>query len=150
MDVTAHTIDAAHAYKVVKFKNILKNFMSDIDKMDEGFRKELNIDDAFIARINILTDKDEKDLTKKEKEELASLRETDIKYGKMRDSLLNEEVDMSEAKAMPYEEWKKLQDENKDKKLYYRNRQGQVLSERELLLVFEPELEGILWKAPEE
>ncbi len=150
MNITAHTLDAAHAYKVVKFKSILKNVMNNIGEMEKSFSKELGIDDAFINRINDLLSKDEKDLTKKEKEELAGLREIDNKFGEMRKAMLQEEADLSEAKTMPYEEWKKLQDENKDQQLSYRDNLGQIINQRELLMVFEAELEGILWKAPEE
>lgn len=151
MDITAHTLDAAHAYKVVKFKNILRDINRGVEESEKSFHKELAIDDAFINRINELIKlESEGTINKKDKEELAKLRDTDKRFGEMRNAMLDEEANLSDVKIMPYEEWKKLQDENKDKKLYYRNRKGEITDTRELLMVFENELEGVLWKAPEE
>lgn len=146
-DLTAHTLDAAHAYKVVKLKNVLRNVNEGINKADEALYKELGIDKAFIDRFDELLGKEK--LNKKEEEELAKMKETDKRLGEMREAMLNEEADLSEAKVMPYEQWKKLQDENKERILYYRDNRGVVTSTRELLLVYEEKLENILWKAPE-
>ena len=148
MDITAHTLDAAHSYKVVKFKNILRDINRQADDMEESFYKELGIDDKFSARFSELLNKEK--LTKAEQTELDKFKDTDKRFGEMRNAMLDEEADLKDAKVMPYEEWKKLQDENKDAMLIYRNAQGQVIGKRELLMVFENELEGILWKAPEE
>lgn len=148
MDLTVHSLDSAHSYKVAKFKNIVRDIYRGIRDMEQQFFKDLNIDETFVPRINELSGKDK--LTKEEKKELDKLRETDNKYGEMQKAMLAEEVDLKDVKAMPYSEWKKLQDENKECKITYRNQFGQIVIIKELLMVYEEKLENILWVAPTE
>ena len=145
-DLTAHTLDAAHAYKVVKFKNILRDVCNKINDSDQALYKELGIDEAFIKRFDELNGKEK--LTNKEQEELATKLATDKRLGEMRETMLSEEASLSEAKTMPYEQWKRLQDENKERILYYRDNRGNITGTKELLMVYEEMLEGILWVAP--
>lgn len=64
------------------------------------------------------------------------------RYNEMNLELLKEEVTL-DCKAMPYEDWRKLQVENSEKEM-----NGKKV---DLLPAFvEDALEGVLWVAPEE
>lgn len=145
-DLTTHTLDAAHAYKVVKFKNVLRDICNKINDGEQALYKDLDINEAFIKRLNELQGKEKRN--QKEKEELDKMLATDKRFGEMRDTMLNEEADLSEAKTMPYEQWKKLQDENKERILSLYDNKGNLKGTKELLMAYEELLEGVLWAAP--
>lgn len=139
MNITAHDLDVAHAYKVVKFKNAIKDALSKMEEMEKSFITELKIDDpqGFDQRAEELRKKES--LTKEEQKELDDKNAIYKRLADMRMAMYQEEANV-ETKVMPYEEWKKLQDENR----------GVKIGDVELLMAAEPMLEGVLWKAPEE
>ena len=139
MNITAHDLDVAHAYKVVKFKNAIKEALSKMEEMEKSFIAELKIDDpqGFDKRAEELRKKES--LTKDEQKELDEKNAIYKRLNDMRMAMYQEEANV-ETKTMPYEEWKKLQDENRDVKV----------GNAELLMAAEPLLENVLWKAPEE
>ena len=168
-NITSHSLEAAHAYKVVQFKSRLRNAAEAFGKTQQSFLKEVGIEDpekfdrrrqelAERARRKELAEKanrtkeenelfdklneklkGQKNLTKAEEEELKGMDEKLKRYNDLSEALMNEDAEI-EPKTMPYEQWKALQDENRELKV-----QGV-----ELLTLCEADLEGILWKAPEE
>ena len=138
LNLTSHSLDAAHAYKVVSFKTRVRNAVDALAKAQEAFLKEAGIDDpqAFDSRRAELSKKEK--LTKAEDSELKDLNAKMERFNQLTLAQMNEDANI-EPKTMPYDQWKALQDENKDIKA-----QGV-----ELLTLCEAQLEGILWKAPE-
>ena len=91
----------------------------------------------FARRLNELAAKNQR--TEAEEQEFKELIVKNEKFDGLFNKLLEDCIDI-EPKVMPYEEWRKLQEENKELKF----------SKFELLAQFENALEGILWKAPED
>ena len=139
--ITNHTLDASQAYKVVKFRKAFNAAFDAIAEDQKALLKEAGIDDpqAF--------DKELMELRKANRttEQEAKLKEMEAKvkqYNEMNLELLKEEVTL-DCKALPYEEWHKLQVENSEKEM-----NGKKV---DLLPAFvEDALEGVLWVAPEE
>ena len=134
--MTNHSLAPEHAYKVVKFRKALNAALEAIGKDEETIRKDAGIDDpqAFDKELGELR---ESNANHKRLEEMeAQLK----RFNELRMEMLKEEVTL-DCKAMPYEDWRKLQNENKevgDKKV-------------DLLSGYvEDVLEGVLWTAPEE
>lgn len=138
MGISSRTLDIAHAYKVVQFKTKLKNAHDEFEKLRLQAVKDAGIEDgdAFSIKFNALANKKR---TEEEEKEFKPLAELNDRFNKMLGDILNDTC-VIEPKTMPYEEWRKLQEENKEIKL------GQF----ELLAQCESMLEGILWAAPAE
>lgn len=147
LNLTAHSLEAAPAYKVTKFKNELRRISEAWNKTREGLAKEAEIDDlnVFYARLKELSEKDKK--SKEESKELDELKAKDKRFADLINAALREEVS-HEIKTMPYDAWKALQDENKEIKATINN--NGVPTTIELLVLLEPQLEEVLWKAPTE
>jgi hypothetical protein len=132
--VSANTLDAAHAYKVIKFKSAVRKAAQAIEDAQKELTKEAGIDDpqAF--------DKEYQDLLKS-KANPERLKELDGKFKRLmelRSNLYNEEATLDGVKTIPYEQFFALQKENKDIK-------------EKPLENFADLLEGILWTGePEE
>lgn len=139
MGISSRTLDRAHAYKVVSFKTRLKNAYQAFNDRREQLLKEVGIDDGnqFANRLQELSTI--KLRSEAEEAELKDLVEKNKKFGELFGELQKDFYEI-EPKTMPFEEWRELQEENKDVK------SGSF----ELLAQFETILEGILWKAPEE
>ena len=132
--ISANTLDAAHAYKVIKFKSAVRKAAQAIDESQKTLTTEAGIDDpqAF--------DKEYQDLLKS-KSNPERLKELDGKFKRLvglRGNLYNEEANLEGVKTIPYEQFFALQKENKDIK-------------EKPLENFADLLEGILWTGePEE
>jgi hypothetical protein len=139
MGISSRTLDLAHAYKVVSFKTRLKNAYQAFNDRREQLLKEVGIDDGnrFANRLQELSAI--KLRSEDEEAELKDLVEKNKKFGELFGELQKDFYEI-EPKTMPFEEWRKLQEENKDVKF----------GNFEMLAQFETILEGILWKAPEE
>lgn len=139
MGISSRTLDLAHAYKVVSFKTRLKNAYQAFNDRREQLLKEVGIDDGnrFANRLQELSAI--KLRSEAEEAELKDLVEKNKKFGELFGELQKDLYEI-EPKTMPFEEWRKLQEENKDVKF----------GNFEMLAQFETVLEGILWKAPEE
>lgn len=134
--MTNHSLAPEHAYKVVKFRKALNAALEGIGKDEETIRKDAGIDDpqAFDKELKELR---ETNANPKRLEEMeAQLK----RFNELRMEMLKEEVEL-DCKTLPYAEWHKLQNENKevgDKKV-------------DLLSGYvEDVLEGVLWEAPKE
>ena len=139
MGLSSRTLDLAHAYKAVSFKTKLKNAYQELNDRREQLTKEVGIEDgnAFAQRLNALAANNNR--TEAEEAELKEMVEKNEKFNGLFNQLMNDSYYM-EPKVMPFEEWRKLQEENKELKL----------GNFEMLVQCETILEGILWKAPEE
>ncbi len=140
---TGHSLSNASAYKAFKFRKIVGKVLETISEAEKGLLKEVDIEDAsqFDARLAELRDKADK-ATKEEHEELAKMQAQLDKYSGLRDQLYNEEADLEGVKAMSYDDWRRLQNENKEVEV--RGVKKDVFSGR-----VEELLEGVLWNAPE-
>ena len=139
LNLTSHNLEAAHAYKVVQFKNRMRNAVEALGKTQQGLVGEAGITEpeAFDARREELAKKEKR--TKSEEAELKDMNDKLNRLNELTNALMMADAEI-EPKTMPYEQFKALQDENKDIKA-----QG-----IEILTLAESQLEGILWKAPEE
>ena len=138
MGISSRSLDLAHAYKVVSFKTKLKNAYNEYNDRREQLAKDCGIEDgnSFAKRMNQLASIVER--TEAEDKEFKEMVAKNEQFNGMFEKLMADTYEI-EPKVMPYEEWRKLQEENKEVKI----------GKFELLAQFEISLEGILWKAPE-
>jgi len=132
LDITANELDAAHAYKVVKFKRAIKNAFDGIVEAEKDMLAEVKIDDATAFDDEMEALKKSGENPKKLSEMEASLK----RLNEMRANVLKEEAELGDVKTMPYEQFHLLQREN-------------ARLPRRPLNAFEDLLEGCLWAAPE-
>lgn len=139
--MTNHSLDTAQAYKVVKFRKAFNAALDAIAEDQKALLKEAGIEDSVAFNQEM----DELCKANRTPEQDAKLKEMEAKvkrYNEMNLELLKEEVTL-DCKAMPYEDWRKLQVENSEKEM-----NGKKV---DLLPAFvEDALEGVLWVAPEE
>lgn len=129
--ITANDLDAAQAYKVLKFKKAVRKAFESIIESEKDILKEAGIEDgqAFDKERNELRENGSNP------ERLAELDKQFSRFMELRNNLYKEDVEL-DCKVMPYEQFHVLQKENKDV-------QGKPLN------VFEDMLEGVLWEEPE-
>lgn len=139
MGLTARTLDVAHAYKVSSFKTKLKNAYQEMENRHLQLVKDAGIEDgnAFDKRLRELSVIKER--TENEEQEFKDMVAKNESLRGMYGQLLQDHYEI-EPKVMPFGEWMKLQEANKDIKF----------GNCEILAQFETLLEGILWTAPEE
>ena len=136
--VTTHALNAQDAYKVYKIKKAMLTIGKAIMASEDAFFEEAGITDmrAFNMRLA--------DLRRKgPSAELAQEEDKLRRYNELRQVMMNEEADIPEINPIPYESWRKLQDENKSKQV--NGKETDILSgDIEMLL------EGVLWASPKE
>lgn len=139
MGLTSRTLDIAHAYKVSSFKTKLKNAYQEMDSRRLQLVKDAGIEDgnAHDKRLRELSVN--KQRTEAEELEFKELVAKNEAFKGLYEQLLQDRYEI-EPKTMPFGEWMKLQEANKDIKF----------GNCEVLAQFETLLEGILWAAPEE
>lgn len=143
-NLTAHSLDAVHAFRLVKFKSELEKSYAKFKEDDNALLLEIGIEDPYAFDKRHTELKNKASLTKAEKQELVDLNLKIDRLTVMRNTLANEPVELDGVKPMPYEQWKKLQDENHNAIITI---DGKSI---EILTLAEPVLENILWTAPEE
>ena len=133
LSVTANDLDAAHAYKVLKFKRSVKAAFDKLADAEKELLKESGIEDAQAF------DKERADLIKsgENSERLEELNKQFDRFNSLRDLLYKEEVQLEGVKTIPFAQFHVLQKENKD-------------LQHKPLNAFEFLLENVLWAAPEE
>ena len=115
LNITAITLDASEAYKIVKFRREVKKAFDELSEKEREFIRDLGLE---IGENGKLEGKDE-----------------DIrKFGEFQKALYEDDAELGDIKAMPFDAWHDLQKENK------------VLA----AAFIEDALENILWTAPEE
>lgn len=132
LSITANDLDAAHAYKVLKFKKAVKKAFESIMESEREILKEAGIEDA------VAFDKERKELIESgsNPKRLEEMNKQLSRVLELRSNLYKEEVEL-DCKALPFEQFHALQQENKD-------------LERKPLNAFEDLLEGVLWETPNE
>jgi hypothetical protein len=132
--ISANTLDAPHAYKVIKFKSAVRNAAIAADDALRMLAKEAGIEDA-VAFDNERTALNR---TKANPERLAEMNKQFQRLMELRENFYNEDAPLEGVKTIPYDQFFALQKENKDI-------QGKPLD------VYADLLEGILWTGePEE
>lgn len=131
--ITANDLDAAQAYKVLKFKKALRKAHEAILDAENDLMKEAGIEDG------VAFDKERAELVKSDEnpDRLAELNKTFERYAALRNNLYGEDVTLEGVKTLPYDVFHTLQCENKE-------------NPRKPLNYFEEALEGVLWKEEEE
>lgn len=129
--ISANDLDAAHAYKVMKFKRAIRKAFESLSDAEKELLKEVGIEDgsAFDKELARLRKDNSEQEKRKELEQKLS------RYLSLRDALFEEEVTL-DCKTIPFEQFHILQRENKDIN-------GKPLN------LFEDILEGVLWIEPE-
>lgn len=142
LNATQHTLSSAHSYKVFKFKSLLRKELASLQEAEMELLKECGIEDGafFDERLTALRKLEAPD--DEEKKELADMTEKLQKYIEQRNELHNENVTL-DVKTIPYGEWVKLQNENKEVEI--NGMKHDVFSGYVEELLF-----GVLWTAPEE
>jgi ABC-type nitrate/sulfonate/bicarbonate transport system substrate-binding protein len=140
--ITNHDLDPAHAYKVVKFRKALSNALDTMAKDEDELRKDAGIPDAAAFDNELHELRNTKDRTEVQTVRLDEMEAALKRFIDLRAQMMDEEVTL-DCKALPYTEWHKLQNENKEKDV--NGRKTDVLSG-----YVEDLLEGVLWIAPEE
>ena len=111
---TGHSLSNASAYKAFKFRKVLSSILNSVSDGEKGLLTEVGIEDAskFDERLAVLRATEKP--TEEEVKELETMQAQLEKYSGLRDQLYNEEADLSSVKAMNYDDWRKLQNENKE------------------------------------
>ena len=136
--ITTHSLNAADAYRVYKVKKAILEAAMNITSSEQNFLNESGIKDTVAFNQNLLELKRKGDSEERRQEE-AKLK----RYNEMRLAMMEDDVDINNDKLIRYDSWRKLQEENKNKK--FNGREMDILSGRAELL-----LEGVLWAPPEE
>lgn len=139
---TGHSLSNASAYKAFKFRKVISSILNSVSEGEKGLLTEVGIDDAskFDERLAVLRATEKP--TEEEVKELETMQAQLEKYSGLRDQLYNEEADLSSVKAMNYDDWRKLQNENKEVEV--NGVKKDVFSGK-----VEELLEGVLWAAPD-
>ena len=115
LNITATTLNASEAYKIIKFRRVVKKAFDELSEKEKDFIKDLGLEIGENGKLEG--------------------KEDDIKkFGEFQKALYEDDVELGDIKAMPYDAWHELQKENKALAIPF----------------IEDELEGILWTAPEE
>lgn len=139
LSITSHTLSTAHAYKVYKFRKAIDTCVNDIAINEQGLMLECGISDPSEF------DRQREALRKsgKDPDTLAKMNEQLTRFINMRGRLYAEDVTLEGVKTIPYDEWRKLQEENKA--VDHHGKKVDILSGKAEMI-----LEGILWEAPSE
>ncbi len=143
LDISNHSLNTAHAYKVVKFRKSLRAAVRSIDEDTENCRQDAGIKDASAFDKELFELRKNKERGAEQQERLNEMEDALRRFHGLREQMLEEEIEFDGVKALPYEEWRLLQDENKEKEI--NGRKVDILSGE-----IEDLLEGVLWTAPEE
>lgn len=140
---TGHSLSNASAYKAFKFRKVISSILNSVSEGEKGLLTEVGIEDAskFDERLAVLRATEKP--TEEEVKELETMQAQLEKYSGLRDQLYSEEADLSSVKAMNYDDWRKLQNENKEVEV--NGVKKDVFSGK-----VEELLEGVLWEGLEE
>ena len=115
LNITATALNASQAYKIIKFRREVRKAFDELSEKEKDFIKDLGLEIGENGKLEG--------------------KEDDIKkFGEFQQALYEDEVELGDIKAMPYDAWHELQKENKALAIPF----------------IEDGLENILWAAPEE
>lgn len=144
---TSHTLSPMSAYILTRFKAEVDRLAKDYAERYNALPKEVGIEDteAFDARQKEL--KEKKKRTQEEEKEWGEMMDKLVKLQGMRNALSNDNAEIN-IKPMPWEEWFKLKQENKDLTVSIYDDKGNEIDKRELFDFIELVGEGVIWTAP--
>lgn len=139
---TGHSLSNASAYKAFKFRKVLGTILNSISEGEKGLLTEVGIEDAskFDERLVMLRAAEKP--SKEEVRELEKMQAQLEKYSGLRDQLYNEEAKIDGVIPMNYDDWRMLQNENREVEV--NGQKKDVFSGK-----VEELLEGVLWTAPD-
>ena len=138
--ITNHSLAPEHAYKVVKFRKGLSSALDALIKDEDSLRKDAGIEDADAFNDELKALRDNNERTEEQNKKLDEMEAQLKRFVELRVEMLKEDA-VIDCKAMPYAEWHKLQNENRE----FGDQKIDILSG-----YVEDILEGVLWEAPEE
>lgn len=111
LSVTAHCLNSSEAYKVVLFRRSLRSALESISKAEQELLGVIGIEDpaAFDAKLRKLRSMKNQD---EAMSEIADLEARLEKYLSLREKMMSDEAPDLFKPLFPYEQWKRLQDEN--------------------------------------
>ena len=113
LGITATTLNASQAYKIIKFRREVRNAFDEMSEKEKDYINALGLEIGENGKLEG--------------------KEDDIKkFGEFQKALYEDEVELGDIKAMPYDAWHELQKENKALAIPF----------------IEDGLEGIIWTAP--
>lgn len=142
--MTAQQLDTAHAYKTFKLKREVEKLYSDIEDEHKAILRDCGITEEMERQVQKISAKANtgEPLSGEEKDVLTGYQDKHSKAVSIIEVANQAEVTL-EVKSIPYAEWRKLQTENKEKKVG--EAQVDILGG-----VAEIILEEVFWRAPEE
>lgn len=142
--MTAHDLKPAQAYKAFKLKKEIEKAFKEIQEEQKGIREDNGLTEELEQKVQGILEKMNirASVTEEEKQEVLAFNELQRRVNSLF-KVANEKDIALDIKAMPYEDWRKLQEENRAK----------VINEREYDILggkAEVILEAIFWDAPTE
>lgn len=116
IEVSAHTLSATHAYKVFKMKREVEKAYKAIEEDQEKIMEEVGLTREFREKVADIFGKEANMVTDADKATVKEYQALQRKVEKLFEEQGKEEVSL-DIKTIPYNEWRKLQDENKAKKI---------------------------------
>lgn len=149
---SAHDVSPAHAYKLIKLKREVQKAFDELVEREKAMLKDCGIEDYAkdLARLRELR-KRLASLPEEEKKEFDDIDARIKQYDEMHEEFLKDDTPLPGVKTMPYEEWHRLQAENRAKNLVLQAG-GRNISRTVDIFTGELEfiLEDVLWRAPED
>lgn len=94
LNLNATALDAAHAYKVIKFRRAISKAFGELQEAEKGIIKDCGLEISADGK-------------------LEGPDEAKEKFAKLQKELYEDEADLGDIKTIPYEQWHALKKENK-------------------------------------
>lgn len=145
LHVSAHDLEPEYAYKVFQMKRAIENAHRAISNEIDALLKDNGIDDDFRQKAAAINKKinNREALTIEEREWYDSANDRQHLVDKLLHEMYKADIKLNELKTIPFEAWRKLQNENRAKAV--NNKIVDILGG-----VTEIILADIFWRAPEE
>ena len=154
--ITHHEVHVKDAYKVFRFKNRIEKAAEELDERRISLIKEIGIEDGNEFYARKLELEAIAKLTEEEAKELEEINNKDSKFQKMWQEFLGDETEVGELKLISFDSFHILAKENKQIPILVPDGKDKANKPKFTTITvdffsrFIGDLEGILWKAPEE
>lgn len=144
LNMTAHNLKPAHAYKAFKLKREIEKAFNDIQEEQKSIREENGVTEELDNKIQKIIDKINIKIkvSEDERQEMLAYNEKTRRVTSLLEKAAEGDVNI-DVKTIPYEDWRQLQDENRDKEI--NGRHYDVLGGKAEII-----LEGIFWEEPKD
>lgn len=150
LELKSNGLSSQISWRAFQLRKALSKALGKYQDTVKSLLEEAGIDEAFEKSFMELKQKE--NLSKEEADVLSKKEEAFKKYEELVNLLINEKIDLSEIKPMPFEDWRKLVDLNTDKDgksplgyvIFYS--QEQPVSKVDI----EASLENEVWYAPKD